>query len=208
MMRASFQRSVAITIVALVGLALVLRVYLSMPEHNGIVLATIWDMARYFTILTNALVAIILVAHIAFGGQTASRLAGITLAISIVGVVYHLLLAHLQDLSGLELVVDHIFHTIVPLGMFSWWLLFAPKAPLGPLSPITWLVWPLVYSIYAVARGLLLDGEYPYGFLDLAELGWAGLAQSMTGFLVAFALSAYLLWGTAILLGRQSAKPG
>jgi hypothetical protein len=66
----------------------------------------------------------------------------------------------------------------------------------------------LVYSIYAVARGLLLDGEYPYGFLDLAELGWAGLAQSMTGFLVAFALSAYLLWGTAKLLSRQSAKPG
>lgn len=198
----------ALGIVAIVVAALVTRVFLTMPDHGGSFGQAIWSMYRFFTVLTNTLVGLILAAHVLGRPQSASRLAGITLAISIVGVVYHLLLAHLVDFSGLALVVDHAFHTVVPGLTFLWWLIYATKAPLGVIAPLTWLIWPAVYCVYAISRGLL-DGEYPYPFLNLTELGWGGLAQSVLGFLIAFAIAGYLMWGVAKLLARfQSAKPG
>ena len=69
-----------------------------------------WELMRYFTILTNALVAIFLAFNLLREPQSASRLAGVTLAIGIVGVVYHLLLANLNDLMGIEILVDHALH--------------------------------------------------------------------------------------------------
>ncbi len=202
-----FGRVMAFAIAVIAGTALVLRVQLSMPDHGGDAGLAMWEMMRFFTVLTNAMVALILLFHLLDGAQSASRLAGMTLSICIVGVVYHLLLAHLTDLSGLELAVDHAFHTVVPLLTFLWWASFAPKAGLGVLAPLRWLLWPAGYSVYAIARGLYLDGQYPYPFLNLAELGWQGLAESLASFLIAFAIAGYVLWGVAKLLARQS-RPG
>ena len=202
-----FGRLMAFAIILVVIAAIITRVQISAPDHGGDVGLALWAMMRFFTILTNALVALILAFHLLHEPQSASRLAGITLAICLVGVVYHLLLAHLVEFQGIEILVDHAFHTIVPLMMFLWWAAFAPKVPLSFLSPIRWLVWPGLYAVYAVLRGMM-DGTYPYYFLNFDELGWEGLGISVGQFLLAFLIAGYVLLGVARLLGRQSDKPG
>jgi hypothetical protein len=202
-----FGRLMAFTIVIIAMAALIMRAQLSAPDYGGDVGLAMWGLMRFFTILTNALVVIILAFHLLHEPQSASRLAGITLAIGIVGVVYHLLLANLNDLVGIEILIDHALHTIVPLMMFIWWAGFAPKTALSRLSPIRWMVWPVGYAVYAVLRGIM-DGQYPYFFLNLDELGWEGLGLSVAQFLVAFLIAGYALFGLALVLKRYSANPG
>jgi hypothetical protein len=49
------------------------------------------------------------------------------LAIGAVAAVYHLLLAGLVSLTGLEAVLDEMLHTVIPVVFALYWLLFAPK---------------------------------------------------------------------------------
>ncbi len=208
MQQSKFGTALALAIAVMATLALIVRVHLTATEDATSYGAALWEIGRFFTILTNALVAVLLIAHVARRPQSASRLAGMTLSICIVGVVYHLLLARFADLSGLEVPVDFALHTAVPALTFAWWVLFAPKAPLGVTAPLTWLIWPAIYAVYAVARGMV-DGTYPYFFVNLDELGWGGLIISLLQFLAAFAVAGYLLWGLGKLLAKlQSAKPG
>ena len=207
MEESTFGRLMAFTIIIIAIAALVVRVQLTAPDYGGDVGLAMWALMRYFTILTNALVALILAFHLLHEPQSASRLAGLTLAIGIVGVVYHLLLANLAELEGIEILVDHALHTIVPLMTFLWWAGFAPKKPLSLLSPIRWIVWPAGYAIYAVLRGMM-DGKYPYFFLNLEKLGWDGLGISIAQFLVAFLIAGYALYAVALVLRRYSANPG
>jgi hypothetical protein len=201
-------RPIALGIALMALAALLTRTGLSMQEDGRGLGPTLWALGRYFTILTNLLVVVGLGAW-GLGAHRIgpSLLAALTLAIGIVGVVFHLLLADLQDLQGLPLLVDHVFHTAVPLATALWWLTLAPKHPIPATHPLLWLIWPLAYAVYAILRGLA-DGIYPYPFLNPEKLGWAGLAQSMAGLLVAFALAGYAMWGLARWLRPgQSAKP-
>lgn len=199
-------RIMAFAIVLLAVVALTMRVQLTMAEDGLETGAAIWSMMRFFTVLTTAMVAFVLFMHLVIAPPRPSQLAGATLATCIVGVVYHLLLADLQDLSGTALLVDHAFHTAVPILTLLWWLLFAPKQGMGAFAPLTWLIWPILYAVYAIGRGLQ-DGVYPYPFLDLATLGQEMLAQNVGMFLGAFAIAGYVLWGIGKLVSRQSARP-
>ena len=53
------------------------------------------------------------------------------------------------------------------------------------------MAYPTVYSIYAIGRGMV-DGTYPYFFLNISELGFGGVAIWVAGlagvFLVAGAV--------------------
>jgi len=49
-----------------------------------------------------------------------------------------------------------------------------------------WLILPLVYCLYAMTRAQV-DGDYPYFFLDLADLGLARTVVNILGLLIAFA---------------------
>jgi len=66
--------------------------FLVVLERTGSIGATVWGLAGYFTILTNALVAIAFGAQ-AFGRRLAAREAAtVTISIVMVGLVYQLLL--------------------------------------------------------------------------------------------------------------------
>lgn len=197
----STARASAALIATLIVVALVIRFSLELEEYGGDAVAALWDMARFFTILTNTLVAGMMAAAVA-GRAPPPVLAGaLTLAIAIVGVVYHVLLADLANFTGWSLVSDRLFHYVAPASTVIWWAVFAPKRPLSVTAPLVWLVWPGVYCVYAVARGMV-DGTYPYPFLNLGELGWAGLATSVGGLLIAFTIAGYGLWALARLLSR------
>lgn len=174
----------ALSVIVLAALSLRLQFDASrMIPGSGPATATLWLMAGYFTVLTNLLVAVLtgLVAMrwrvpggVAFAG---------VLAIVMVGLVYHLLLAGLTDPQALAWWADQGLHTAVPVLTLAWWLVFAPVPRWQALTG--GLIWPVAYLIYALVRGGV-TGFWPYPFLDVARLGWGGVALNSVGMVVAF----------------------
>jgi hypothetical protein len=160
--------------------------------HQHDVVATLWILARFFTILTNLALAITMTA-VAIGRKISPfLLGGITLAILLVGAVYATLLAGLHELKGPALVADILLHKISPLLMATWWLLFAPRARLRWNAPVQWALYPLAYFAYSLARGQV-DHRYPYPFMDVGKLGWVQVALNAGGIAMAFILAGFLL---------------
>lgn len=162
-------------------------------------LVTAWEMARYFTILTNIAVALTLamIARPVRGRVPAAWLAALTLAMVMVGLVYHLLLSHLVTFTGLGWWADHGLHTAGPVAIALWWLVHAPKRRLSYGDLPIFILWPMVYAVYVLLRGTL-DGAYPYPFMDLTTLGPAAVALNLAGLAILFLLGGVLM----ISIGR------
>jgi len=161
-------------------------------QHD--VTATLWILARFFTILTNLLVAVTMT-WFAIGRKVSAQILGaLTLAILLVGAVYMTLLRGLLHLSGDALVADILLHKVSPVLMTLWWLLFAPRAKLRWRAPIWWGIYPLAYFVYVLARGQV-DRRYPYPFLDVAKLGWLQTTLNAGGIALGFILAGFaLVW--------------
>jgi len=159
-------------------------------QHD--VAATLWILARYFTVLTNLIVSLVMTA-VAIGRRLSPLvLGGVTLAILLVGIVYAFLLEHLYSMTGVAKVADVMLHKVAPLLTVVWWLLFAPRAKLRWSAPLWWAAYPLAYFIYSIARGRI-DGKYPYPFLDVGLLGWLQTALNAAGIAFGFVLCGFLL---------------
>ena len=158
------------------------------------VAATLWILARFFTVITNLLVAAAMTA-IALGRRVSPvLLGGLTVAILLVGVVYMTLLRGLLELSGGALLADTLLHKVSPVAMAGWWLLFAPRARLRWSAPWWWSLYPLSYFAYAVGRGALGD-KYPYPFMDVGKLGWPQTMLNAAGIAMAFVIAGFaLVW--------------
>lgn len=149
---------------------------------------SLWILVRYFTILTNFIVALVMTVVALGRRQPPSVVGGVVVAIVLVGIVYMTLLRGLLELSGGALLADTILHYVTPLLVPTWWLLFASKGRLRWHDPAIWTLYPLAYFCYALARGAV-EGKYAYPFLDIASLGWPTVAWNgviiAAGFLVA-----------------------
>jgi hypothetical protein len=161
--------------------------------------ATAWDMALYFTILTNLMVAVTfaVISRPIRDGVPAAWLAALTLAMVMVGGVYHVLLSHLVEFTGLGWWADHGLHTVGPIAILLWWLVYAPKRRLDYADLPMFILWPVIYAAYALGRGAQ-DGVYPYPFVDLTALSRAAVAVNLAGLTVVFLLGGVLM----ILIGR------
>ncbi|WP_353473693.1 Pr6Pr family membrane protein [Salipiger sp. H15] len=195
------QRLTALLIALLAIGALWLQVYVGLarrPEQT--VLGEFWRLGRYFTILTNLMVAVTF-GMIAAGHRAQTWwLAAITLWILIVAIVYHALLA--RPLDGLRWWSDMAVHTFVPIAVALWWLALAPKDGLLPRHALWWLLWPLVYVSYALIRGEF-DGRHPYFFIDPHEVGWPGVGL----WCLALGISFWLAGLGVVVLGRLLSRP-
>ena len=168
--------------------ALAIRVIASLEEFEGDLGATLWHLAGFFTVLTNLLVAVHLMAIAAGWRVPGARVAGLVLWIGLVGIVYHLLLAHLWSPEGLAWWADQGLHTLVPVLVALWWLVFVPFWSPKWRVLLSWQVWPLAYVVYALLRGAL-TGFWPYPFLDLGLNGAWGVAANILGLQLSFVLS-------------------
>lgn len=167
-------------------------------SEAGSIAATVWILLRYFTVLTNLLVAATMTS-IASGRRISPFvLCGIALAILFVGIVYLTLLRGLVELSGAALVADILLHYVVPLAMGVYWLAFAPKIGLRWRDPLLWCAYPFAYLAYVVVRGSI-DGRYPYPFIDVASLGYGRTALNSVLLLVAYIGAGLVL----VALGRE-----
>ena len=95
----------------------------------------------------------------------------ITVYIIIVGVVYNIVLRPLWNPQGLQLVVDELLHSVIPVLMLAYWFAFVPKGKLGWKQFLPWMLYPLIYLVYVLIRGSL-SGYYPYPFINVESLGY------------------------------------
>ncbi len=173
------QCAAVIAMIAWVALGVQLALTLGLVVGQGrSIWAGFWLYFGYFTILTNLLVALTMT-RVGMdrwpGGPqpSASALTGVTLAITIVGVIYHLLLSgRVPELSSFGWIADRTMHYLVPVLSLFFWIIFVPKFSFTFKDPFFWMIYPLGYLVYAMARGSI-DGWYPYFFIDVGMLGYA-----------------------------------
>ena len=144
----------------------------------------------YFTVQSNIIVLVtsaLLAARI--GSKSpwfwVLRLDGV-LCITVTFLVFHVALAGLQDLQGLAKVADFLLHTASPVMCVTGWLVF------GPRGRTTWrivrlaAIFPVAWLVFALVRGPLVGGFYPYPFLDVGELGYPRVLLTSTLVAVVF----------------------
>ena len=202
-MRATRTVRIIAAIAALVGwTGLLLQLWLlmrNMGPANGL-----WRFLGFFTILTNIGAAVVATA-VASGrleglGGARARLMAATSTL-LVGLVYSVALRALWNPTGLQKVADVALHDGTPLLWLALWLL-APHSRLD-WREIGWaLLPPLLYVVYAVARGSI-EGWYAYWFLNPSAQSPAELLISIWVLLCAFGLVAILL----VTADRQLARP-
>lgn len=208
------------TLSALVGwFALTAQFYLSVQlgiaNGNG-VLGGVVAYFSYFTILTNLLAAIALTAG-ALPTRTLPpwraffRRSGVvtTIAASIivVGSVYFLILRHIWEPQGLQLVADVLLHYVMPPLFFVYWWWGVPKQVLRPVAIPRWMVYPLGYALYALVLGAI-RGRYPYPFIDVITLGYPRVLVNSAVILAVFALLCLALIWLGRLDQRRHHAPG
>jgi len=195
-----------------VWLAIIIQFILIITNRAAPVPETIIRFFSYYTILTNILVAccftaLLLKSRSAKAGFFTSSevLTATTVYITIVGVVYNLILRHLWDPQGLQLIVDELLHTVIPLLFILYWFISVPKAGLQWKSIFTWLIYPLTYFIFILFRGTL-SGFYPYPFIDVNDLGYNKALLNSVYITIAFILLSLFIVAFAKIISRKALK--
>jgi len=135
----------------------------------------VFNVFCFFTVQSNVIVALtsMLLALDLDRSSTVFktfRLTGVV-AIAITGVVYHSVLAGLQELTGWGLVADQALHTVSPIMAVVGWLVFGPRGLTS--ARIVWLsvIFPICWFVFTLVRGEIV-GFYPYPFVDVADIGY------------------------------------
>ena len=129
----------------------------------------------YFTVLSNIIAGVTtgLLAWRPSWDSTAFRawrLSGLV-SITITGVIFHLTLADLQDLTGLAAVADNLLHTWSPVLSVLGWLAFGPRGLTSWRAAGLALLYPLAWVALALIRGAIID-FYAYPFVNVTDLGY------------------------------------
>jgi hypothetical protein len=199
---------------AVVTFGLVLQVILAARNEEGAfatVPARIVNTLSFFTVLSNILVALTLglLAYELFRTSVLVRVLRVTglVAIAITGVVFHLALRNLHELSGKEALADFILHTFSPVASVALWALVGPRNQISRRIVILSVVFPLVWLTYALVRGAVVDDKfgndyYPYPFLNVAHHGYPSVFVSVA------LVAALFLVIAASALALDSRLPG
>jgi hypothetical protein len=152
---------------------------------------TIIRFFSFFTILTNILVAVYFTLQVIKPSarllHTPGNLTALTIYITVVGLVYQLLLRHVWTPTGLQMVVDELLHSVIPVLAIIYWYLFEKKAAVQYKQSGKWLIYPLIYLVYILLRGKAA-GFYPYPFVNVTELGLQKVLINSAFLLVFFIL--------------------
>jgi hypothetical protein len=146
----------------------------------------------------------------------------VTVYISITGLVYNLILARtagppaagsiIVPLIGGSLSND-LLHIFAPIMAVLDWLLFDVHGNLSWRYPLRWLTYPLVYLVFVLIRGPLVHGpfaypylQYPYPFLNVAAIGYSGVALNTLIYGIAFWLIGLLFVAVDRAIARIQRK--
>ena len=120
------------------------------------------------------------------------------LCIAVTGIVYNTVLRGIVELTGAGLVSNTMLHVLAPLFAVIVWLWAGPR-PRVSARTVWWsTVYPIAWLVYTFLRGAATDW-YPYPFLDVHVLGYAGALTNATLVAVVFLV---LAWGARWVDGR------
>jgi hypothetical protein len=158
------------------------------PNFDGV------NFFSFFTIVSNIFGAAVLLG-VTFGMPWDPHVRDVlrgaaTLALAIVGVVFALLLSNLD--SQVIPWVNTVVHEVMPIGIVLDWCINPPRTAISRRDAAAWLVLPAAYLVYTLARGAAVHW-YPYPFLNVDTIGYAGVAAYSAGILVFTILAAYAL---------------
>ncbi|MBH5321020.1 Pr6Pr family membrane protein [Aurantiacibacter sediminis] len=192
--------AVLIVIVALGSVAM--QVGLNM--RDGASLAEVLaGMSRYFTILTNVLVAATFALVAANRAVSPRWLLCMASAIAGVGIVYHAALARYLTHEGWEIIADQGVHTAAPMLTVMWFIALIPKRIVRWRDVPLVVIWPMLYCFYALGRGSL-TGDYVYFFIDANTLSVTQMTANIAGLTVFFALlGAACVWFVKLRPARR-----
>ena len=147
--------------VAWSGLALQFLVSLKLLAPQGMnAWQTLSRMLAYFAILTNLMVAAYYSIRLISPDSAAERWlaqpslgSALAMSVTLVCVIVHLILRHLQVLTDNALLADTILHYVTPILFVIFWIGRVPKRRLQWRHALWWVLYPLAYFVYAMLRG-------------------------------------------------------
>ncbi len=181
-------------------ITLLLQLYLTLVARladGDSVLGTLFYFATFFTILTNAMMALCYVAAVSgwtwLGWWRTSFARALTAgSIAMVSLYYIFFLSGLTDPSGLGAILNIYMHYLAPWLFVLWWILTPGHGTLRYADIPRMLVYPLVYLAVVMIRGAFVN-EYPYPILRANEFGYVQVAINcvfmLIGFVVIYALT-------------------
>ena len=203
-MSASIERSrpLAALIAFVAWFGVVLQLYLSLRLTDSMGMSTAQGLAiyfGYFTVLTNILVGVATTWPAALPATTLGRffarpvaIGWIAASIAFVGVAYFVLLRHVWNPQGLQLIADVLLHYIVPALVLIYSVIALRRTALRWTAPLWWSLYPVIYFVYVLLRGALI-GRYPYRFIDVSQLGYALTLRNAAVLWLAFLMLSYVL---------------
>lgn len=164
----------------------------------------------FFTILSNFLATLAFTGPLLHGQRRIARWsasegvrAAVAMYIVVVGAVYHFMLAPYWKPEGLTFAVNVVLHYVMPAAFVIDWLAFAPKGRLRWIDPVKWLAFPLIYAGWTLFHGLATHW-WPYGFVNVDQLGLSRVLAIFAGLLVFFLMVGLALVGLDRLFGRPA----
>lgn len=176
---------------ALVTFGILLQLQVAATNDSGYfeaVPARIINVLSYFTVQSNILVALTtgLLAVQLNRTQTWFRVLRLSalIGITITGIVFHLALKGLTELTGPAVTADWILHTASPILCVIGWVIFGPRGWVTSRIVKLSVLFPVLWLAYTLVRGALVEDRtgrdfYPYPFLDVVEHGYARVAVSV-----------------------------
>ena len=188
--------------IAFAALGVSALVYQAALRHGdaGFTLANFFS---YFTVLSNIVAALVLLAGGLFAPSTPmwEWLRGAaTTCMVITGIVYALLLQGI-DVDVTYAWVNDVLHRVIPLVMLLDWIVVRARR-LPERAWLTWLAIPLVYGVYTLIRGPIVDW-YPYPFIDPRGQGYLSMTISLV---VVFVGMAFMSFGV-YWVGTRGRRP-
>lgn len=160
------------------------------PDGAAGVVSRLGDTLSYFTMWSNIVVALS-ATLLALAPQTvtparrALRLSGL-LMITITAIVYALILAPDDVVVGWSRITNPLQHLLVPGVTLLVWLIWGPRGWFTARTVAASLLIPLAWVAWMLGRGAVIDA-YPYGFVNVATLGYPRVALTLL-VILAFAL--------------------
>lgn len=190
------------------------------------------DDLVYFTNQAGLMLAVVMIwaafASLGAAGVLPARLriaqppawfkGAVTLFLVITGLVAYFVLAPEdpnKPATFLGLTSGQIEHQITPIATLVDFLLLDAHRRLRWRIPALWLTYLIAYATFTTIRGeILATPDYPYPFVDLADLGWGGLLMNVAIYGVGFYVLGCVLVGidhrmpARALLGSAGAAEG
>lgn len=145
------------------------------------------DTLSYFTIWSNAVVAIAL-GLLAWRPSRSGPVVRVlrldsVLMITITALVYAVLLAPTDVVTGWSRLTNPWLHMLTPALTVLVWLAYGPRGWITRRTLVAALTIPVAWIVWMLVRGTVI-GAYPYAFLNVAEHGYAAVLATLAQILV------------------------